>query len=82
MVQEEPAGAIYFAKDGNILYRSTTNDPLMPNQVLWRDGWQNHTGSLHLGRADDYDPFTQVARITLEEAQEIARERNLPIEGW
>jgi hypothetical protein len=90
-------GPVYYVKEDNILYRvrnGKSGD--LPDQVLWRSGWRPILGCLTVSRAEipgggrpggpnnQADPLlmTKVSEITKAEAQEIARKRGLPTQGW
>ena len=72
--------AIYYLEEANILFRRDDDQELLlPNQVLGRKGWKPyrearvHPGSTH---------FTTLETISLNEAFQVAEDRNLPTEGW
>ena len=90
-------GPVYYVKESDILYRvrhGKSGD--LPDEVLWRSGWRPILGCLTVSRAEipgggtpggpnnQADPLlmTKLSVITKAEAQEIARERGLPTEGW
>ena len=94
---ERPAtGPVYYVKESDILYRvehGKSGD--LPDEVLWRSGWRPILGCLTVSRAEipegrpggpnnQADPLlmTKLSVITKAEAQEIARERGLPTDGW
>ncbi len=95
--ERPPPGPVYYVKESDILYRvrnGKSGD--LPDEVLWHSGWRPILGCLTVSRAEipgggtpggpnnQADPLlmTKLSVITKAEAQEIARERGLPTEGW
>ena len=88
---------IYYVKEDDILYRvrDRSTGPL-PDEVLWHSGWRPILGCFTVspneipgggrpgGPNNQADPLvmTKISEITKAEAQEIARRRGLPTEGW
>ena len=90
-------GPVYYVKEDDILYRvrwGKCGD--LPDEVLWHSGWRPILGCLTVSRAEipgggrpggpnnQADPLlmTKLSVVTKAEAQEIARKRGLPTEGW
>jgi hypothetical protein len=91
------ATPIYFVREGNALYRRSDGNPdLLPDEVLWRSGWNTIIGPLTVSPASyprpsrvggpdgGADPLlgTMISVIPESEAREIAIRRELPTEGW
>jgi hypothetical protein len=90
-------GPVYYVKEDDILYR-VRNGKVgdLPDEVLWRSGWRPILGCLTVSRAEipgggrpggpnnQADPLlmTKLSVVTKAQAQEIARKRGLPTEGW
>ena len=90
-------GPVYYVKEDDILYRvreGKSGD--LPDEVLWHAGWRPIIGCLTVSRDEipgggtpggpnnQADPLlmTKLSVVTKAEAQEIARKRGLPTEGW
>jgi hypothetical protein len=90
-------GPVYYVKEDDILYRVRDRSTgKLPDEVLWHSGWRPILGCLTVSRDEipgggtpggpnnQADPLlmTKISEITKSEAQEIARKRGLPTEGW
>ena len=90
-------GPVYYVKEDDILYRARIGKVGdLPDEVLWRSGWRPILGCLTVspddipgggrpgGPNNQADPLlmTKLSVVTKAEAQEIARKRGLPTEGW
>jgi hypothetical protein len=90
-------GPVYYVKEDDILYRARIGKVGdLPDEVLWRSGWRPILGCLTVSRDEipgggrpggpnnQADPLlmTKLSVVTKAEAQEIARKRGLPTEGW
>lgn len=92
------SGVIYFVKEADILYRATDGHrlpnevlwptgwrPLIGQLTVSPEGNQGAPApSVRGGPDNQADPImtTQLEEIDLEEAQEIAAGRGLPLSGW
>lgn len=90
-----PKSPRYYVKETDILYRNREGD-IMPNQVLTSAGWVTLIGQLAVsparvapgasrggdGNAVDPAVLSALSEIDFAEAQEIAAERRLPLDGW